>query len=290
MYSFHNSSNVTDGRAISAWTCSKSGVTRSATVLGGSGITRLRTSPDPRSATPSKRIPAAAAAVKPGGGRPVGDHRLRGRSESPGRPGKVLPSSPGPAGVVHDRNPGAHGRAGSSLSGALAHSQRYNGSQRSQITRLRQPMSWLGRNVTVGAFRSGGGWCCGRCCDVVGPRVAALGGFANPPFLACSSLSGCCPIAFVGDDSVGDPCLLRHVLGPPSSRIFCRARVSPRRRAASTEGWRKGGSKRIEAPRLAPPVATPNGRRLGTPRMDQFHPSLGSIVRVRPGSFVLWPI
>ena len=177
----------------------------------------------------------------------MGDHRLRGRSESPGRPGKVLPSSPGPAGVVHDRNPGAHGRAGSSLSGTLAHSQRYNGSQRSQITRLRRPMSWLGRNVTVGAFRSGGGWCCGRCCDVVGPRVAALGGFANPPFLACSSLSGCCPIAFVGDDSVGDPCLLRHVLGPPSSRIFCRARVSPRRRAASTEGWRKGaprGSRR----------------------------------------------
>ena len=53
----------------------------------------------------------------------MGDHRHRGRSQPPGRAGKVLPSSPGPAGVAHDRNPGHHQRAGSPLSRALPHSQ-----------------------------------------------------------------------------------------------------------------------------------------------------------------------
>ena len=67
----------------------------------------------------------------------MGGDRLRDRSESPGRPGKVLPSSPGPARVAHGRNPGHHRRAGSPLSGTLAHSQRNNGSQRPQYARGR---------------------------------------------------------------------------------------------------------------------------------------------------------
>jgi ureidoacrylate peracid hydrolase len=62
----------------------------------------------------------------------MGGDRLRDRSESPGRPGKVLPSSPGAARVAHGRNPGHHRRAGSPLSGTLAHSQRNDGSQRPQ--------------------------------------------------------------------------------------------------------------------------------------------------------------
>ena len=79
----------------------------------------------------------------------MGDDRHRARSQPPGRPGKVLPSSPGSAGVAHDRNPGHHRRAGSPLSGTLAHSQRNNGSQRPQYPAVRHYLRSLDEQTTT---------------------------------------------------------------------------------------------------------------------------------------------
>jgi len=62
-YSFHSGSSVTDGRASSRCTSSKSGATRPDAAFTGSGSSWWRTSSAPRSATCPKPMPAAFAAV-----------------------------------------------------------------------------------------------------------------------------------------------------------------------------------------------------------------------------------